>query len=528
MAYPYPPSPYTLRSWSREQDEHYFVNVQLPPTRPLISYVYTGHTSTNNNLTGILPGQTRFYAWSDFHGKVRTARRDSKTLIASLSGTDSAQVEARFTAAKRLLTQSCIITAEADTARIVSEASDSVAQLYDKLDHKQTLFNNAHYANMPPDVFRYGGAPQIDLVFRRSPGPIASGSRHRNQEPVILVAGGVKRPSIPLTHNHVPDNTAVHVGAAHNDGYKAGGKSWYVRMMSQALTYAMHTKNGCVFLTNHNHAMFMKVGAQSGRSGWKLKVKVSRLYKCNSVESSFHGIIAILRESDIGSDSRNELQAAYNYFQRTLLVESPRKSARRDETNRKAPKANKRTIGRGSRSNKAASGRSGTTVANVVASIQDENRLPKIENSAFLQRGAARFNNPEVIRRLVGASDVTIRMDVHSTVSRGWNGMADMVVAVKYWNCARQDTRKMIVNEAELHEEIASRSPHFSGTVLMRPVALWKEQTTDSAVMAEHSGDSLGIETDENGHTIALPCRHIAQNRKYFELLEDVAYEALQ
>ena len=490
MAYPYPPSPYTSHSWSREQDEHYFVNLQLPPTRPLVSYVYTGHTSTNNNLTGILPEQTRFYAWSDFHGKVRTARRDSKRLIASLSGTEIAEVGIRFSGARRQLIESYIITTEADTARIVSDASDSVAKVHNKLDDKQTLFSNAHYAHMPPDVFRYGGAPQIDLVFRRSPGSIASGSRHRNQGPVILVAGEVKRPSIPLTHNPVSERTAVHVAAAHNDGYKAGGKSWYVRMMPQALTCAMHTKNGCVFLTNHNHAMFMKVAAQSGRSGWKLKVKVSGLYKCISVESSFHGIIAILRESDIGSDSRGELQVAYNYFQRGLPVESPRKSSRRDETNRNAPKANKRTTGRRSRANRATSSRSGTTVANVVASIQDENGLPKIKNSTFFQRGAAMLYLPEVIHRLMEVSDVIIRMNGHSTVSRGWNDMTHMVVAVKYWNCSRPDRRNMIVKEAELYEEVAERCLHLFGTVLTRHVALWKEQATDSAFIAEHLGES--------------------------------------
>ncbi|CDF36957.1 unnamed protein product [Chondrus crispus] len=510
MAYPYPPSPYTPGSWSREQDENYFANLQLPPTRPLISYVYTGHTSTNNILTGILPEQTRFYAWSDFHRKVRTARRDSKNTIASLSGTESAAVGGMFDGAKWQLTRNYIITTEADTSSIVLNASSSVARVYGKLDHNQILISCGHYATMPSDVFRYGGAPQIDLVFRRSLGTVASGSHHRNQEPVILVAGEVKRPSMPLTHILVSGNTAEHVAAAHNDGYKAGGKTWYVRMMSQALTYAMHTKNGCVFLTNHNQAMFMKVGAQSGRRGWKMMVKVSRLYKCNADESSFHGIIAILRESDLGSDGRGELRAAYNYFQQTLLEESPRESSRRDETNRNAPKAKKRTTGRGSRANRAASGRSGTTVANMVASIQEENGIAKIKNSPFFLRCASTLYQPEVIERLMGASDDIIRMAKNLTVSRGFNDVADMAVAAKYWNGARKHRQQMVSKEAELYKEVAERCPNLFWAVLMGQVTLWKEPATESAVIAEHWGESLRIERNRNGFNAVLECGHIA------------------
>lgn len=50
----------------------------------------------------------------------------------------------------------------------------------------------------------------------------------------------------------------------------------------------------------------------------------------------------------------------------------------------------------------------------------------------------------------MGASHVCMRTDGHSKVLPGWNDTADRVMAVKYWNCATQNRRKMIVKEAEL------------------------------------------------------------------------------
>lgn len=82
----------------------------------------------------------------------------------------------------------------------------------------------------------------------------------------------------------------------HENGFKDNGKECYLRMMSQALSYAMHTRNGCVVLTNHNWAMFLKVEPYNSDGIWKLRVKVSRQYKCNGTHSSYHGIIAILRK----------------------------------------------------------------------------------------------------------------------------------------------------------------------------------------------------------------------------------------
>ena len=525
MAYPFPPFPYTPHSWSREQDEHYFVSLQLPPTRPLVSPVYTGHSSTGNTLIEILPQRTRFIAWSDFEDKVRTARNDSRILIASLSATESVEIWATFTGAKQRLTRNYIITTEADTSRIVSNASDSVAGVYDKLDDKQTIATAGHNERIPSSVFRYGGSPPIDLVFRRSPAFLFLEGIDQNQEHVILVAGELKEPSIPLTPVPVPKNSPEHVSAAHNDGYKTESKSWYVKMMSQALIHAMHTKNGCVFLTNHNQAMFMKVGAHSGRGGWELEVEVSRLYMCNADESSFHGILAVLRESDNSSDRSDELQAAFNDFQRTRLRKSPRESSGPNEPIHSISNPEKITMGLGSRANRATSGRSGTKATNMAACIQNRHKRPKPQDSAFFEQDPAHLYQPELIRGLMEASDDIITTDGHSTVLRSWNG--DMEVAVKYWNCASQEGLDMIVNEAEVYEEVADTCPHLLGTVLPRVVALWKEPATDTVVVTEHVGESLTIETNENGHSEVLRCGNVVLDSRDSELLTHAAHKAL-
>ena len=81
-----------------------------------------------------------------------------------------------------------------------------------------------------------------------------------------MVAGEFKESSIP-SQQLLSGYFSVHVAAAHNDEYKTEGKNWYVKMIRKALMHAIHTKNMCVFLTNHNYARFMEVGAHSERSG---------------------------------------------------------------------------------------------------------------------------------------------------------------------------------------------------------------------------------------------------------------------
>ncbi|CDF35248.1 unnamed protein product [Chondrus crispus] len=526
MAYPCPPINDTLRSWSREQNENCFANLQLPPTPLLVSSVYTGHSSTGHTMIEILLERTRFIAWSDFDDKVKAACRDSKILIASLPETERLEVGAMFIGARQQLTESYIVPTETDTLHIVSNASCSVARVYEKLDHKQTLVTAGHNERIPSSLFRYGGSPPIDLVFRRSPGFMFSESKNKNQEQIILVVGDLKRPSIPLTPTPVQENSSGHVAATHNDGYKEEGKSWYVSMMSQALIHAMHTKNGCVFLTNHNDTIFMKVGAHSGRSGWKLQVEVSRFYKCNADESSFHAIIAMLRECETSSNSSDELQAAFNDFQKTRLRKNPRESSGTNESSRNVLKPEMITRGLGSRVTEATSGRSGTKAANTAACIQNRHKRPKTQDSAFFEQDAAQLYQPELIRRLMEASDDIITTDGHSTVLRSWNG--DMEVAVKYWNCASQEGLDMIVNEAGVYEEVADTCPHLLGTVLPRVVALWKEPETDTVVVTEHVGESLSMETNENGLNEVLRCGNVVLDSRDSELLTQAAHEALK
>ncbi|CDF36950.1 unnamed protein product [Chondrus crispus] len=511
---------------AREGNENFFVNLQLPRTLPLVSPAYKGHTSTGNTLIEILPERTRFNSWSDFDGMVRTARNDSRILISSLSGTERVELGCGFIVARQQLTQNQIITTKSDTSYIVKTASASVADVYGKLNKRPTIATAGHNERIPSSVFRYGGSPPIDLVFRRSPAFLFSEGMDRNQEQIVLVAGVVKGPSMPLTPAPALENSSVHVAATHNDGYKEEGKSWYVSMMSQALIHAMHTKNGCVFLTNHNQAMFIKVEAHSGRSGWKLEVNVSRLYKCNADESSFHGIIAVLRESDTSSDSSDELQAAFNDFQQTRLRKNPRESSGPNESSRIILQPEKKKTGLGSRVNDATSDRSGTKAANMAACIQNRHKRPKTQDCAFLEQDAAPLYQPELIRRLMEASDDIITTDGHSTVLRSWNG--DIEVAVKYWNCASQEGLDMIVNEAEVYEEVADTCPHLLGTVLPRVVALWKEPVTDTVVVTEHVGESLSMETNENGLNEVLRCGNVVLDSRDSELLTHAAHEALK
>ncbi|CDF35247.1 unnamed protein product [Chondrus crispus] len=526
MANSFPSTPFTSPSWSREQDENSFVKLQLPPTRPLVSPVYTGHSSTSNTLLEILPKRTIFNPWSDFDGKVRTARDDSRTLIASLPDKERFEVGCRFIGAKQQLTESFIITSETNTSHVALSASASVACVYGKLNKRPTIATAGYNKRIPSSVFRYGGSPPIDLVFRRSPAFLFSEGMDLNQEQIILVAGVAKGSSMPLIPAPAQENSSVHVAAAHNGGFKTEGKSWYVRMMSQALIHGMHTKNGCVLLTNHNDAMFMKVKAHSGRSGWKLEVEVSRLYKCNADESSFHGIIAVLRESDTSPDRGDELQAAFNDFQQTRLRKNPRESSGPNDSSCNVLKPEEITTGLGSRVSEAASDRNGTKAANTAAYIQNRHKRPKTQDSALFEQDAAPLYQPELIRRLMEASDDIITTDGHSTVLRSWNG--DMEVAVKYWNCASQEGLDMIVNEAELFEEIADRCPRLLGTVLPRVVALWKEPATDTVVVTEHVGESLSIETNENGLNEVLMCGTVVLGSRDSELLTQAAHEALK
>lgn len=120
----------------------------------------------------------------------------------------------------------------------------------------------------------------IDLVFLRSIHSTESACHARDR----LVAVEIKRPSVPLTSDGVQSNDPTSVASTQENGYKDGEKIWYRGMMSQALTYTMHTRNGCVVLTNHNRAMFMKVKPYISGEIWKLHVKVSKQYKCSGTK----------------------------------------------------------------------------------------------------------------------------------------------------------------------------------------------------------------------------------------------------
>lgn len=213
--------------------------------------------------------------------------------------------------------------------------------------------------------------------------------------------------------------------------------------MSQALAYAMHTKNGCVVLTKHNRLMFMKVEPYQSDGIWKLDVKVSRLYKCNETYSCYHGIIAIIQQSVSGSDNTRNMPEPFNDIQGARKLKT-RRDEEEDPGIRRSQRGTQRSTGSGSGTRGSCPM---TIVGSSLSSLDGDRAGPKAQSDNAVEGHVARFYQPELIGRLMETSDDIITTDGHSTVLRSWDG--DMEVAVTYWNCASRDGLKMILNEIE-------------------------------------------------------------------------------
>ncbi|CDF33904.1 protein kinase [Chondrus crispus] len=509
-SYPYPPSPYSAAYWSQSQDQNYRISLQLPPTRPHVVFTYTGHTSTDNVFTDILPNRTSFVAWDSFASAVQQARDDNAEHNTNLSSEELLQVMGTFVGAHVNLTGQVEITDEASVSGLVYDAYCSVAAIHRLLDSANTRLRTAHRAKLPSALFRFGGSPTIDFVFMVSDLLLADvRSRHR------LVAVEVKRARFPLTARGVVPNTPAHLAELHNTDYKSGAPAWYIRMMSQALTYAMHTKNGCVIVTNHNHAMFMKIEpTQNHTDIWKLQVKVSKLYKCNAPASSFHAVLAILRKSIAAEDISSSLKDAFRQLQGQRLP------ARRTRSQTRSA-----TLPRG-RSLRSASRRSGSasSTAPPVRTVHDATPQPQHVDSAA-ETVLASLYQPQLIRELMESSDNIITADGHSAVLRSRYNELD--VAVKYWNCATRLGLRMLLNEIDVYEEVVSKHSHLLGTVLPRLVALWKQPPTDAVIVSEYVGEALTRRTDSSAKTELLLGSKVLDTNDC-RLLQDAAFEALE
>lgn len=131
---------------------------------------------------------------------------------------------------------------------------------------------------------------------------------------------------------------------------------------------------------------------------------------CNDSNSSYHGMIAIVRES-VSSDNTINLKDDFNDMQSARKPTTLRSSERRASGAARRNEHGNRASRSGTRGRSATSSVAGSPLSN-----QDGD--------------GAEFYRPELIRRRMETSDDIITSDGHSTVLRSWNG--DMEVAVKY------------------------------------------------------------------------------------------------
>lgn len=512
-SYPYPPSPYPPEVWSLSQDQNYKTNYQLPPTRPLVdSITYSGHTSSENIHSEVLMGLTSFEAWESFDERVQTAKQDIRAHCAGLSEVQLASLMQRFGIAHEDLTTSRNINSEAHVSNLVHISFSNTAKLHQHIDGRNTILDIAHRARLPSALFRFGGSPILDFCFLReeiSPNQVQA--RHR------LVAVEIKKVDFPITATSVPHNDPNYVATSHNQNFRLGKPVWYLRMMSQILTYALHTKCGCAIVTTHNQAMFMQVipirDNNTGR--WTLNVKVSKLYRCNERTSSFLAVLAILRKSYEEEDLSSQLGQAFSQVQAGRILPSTRSRSthrRRQGTQAEAGlSAHTR-----SQTGQVDSRRRNRTNHDTAPSQQDD-----AETGTVLDR----FYRPELIAQLMEKSDDIIAHEGHSTVLRSRYGKRD--VAVKYWNHETSTGLKMLSNELKVYEEVVSKYAHLLGTVLPQLIALWKEPKIDTVIVTEYVGETLARRDDGSADPVLLIGGNELDSNDY-RLLRQAAFDALE